>query len=125
MFCHVDVYLRKKDWIALSNLAMTIGFLAVIIRQYNLVMKVYSMFAQIFLVNKQYRLANDFYNKLRNCAHSAQDIVVKMYAYKQMGHCYSRQEKYDEAIVCFKHLIALAWTTNSLEENGATFLCGP
>ena len=121
MFAHVEVYLRKKEFIALSNLGMAIAFLAVMIRQFNVAMKVYSMFGQIFLVNRQYRLANDFYNKLRNCAHSAQDIVVKMYAYKQMGHCFAKQEKYDEAIICFKHLIALAWTTNSPEAESAAY----
>ena len=52
MFVHVDVYMKKKDFTALSNLGMTIAYLAVVIRQYNIVMKVYSMFAQIFLVNK-------------------------------------------------------------------------
>ena len=50
MFVHVDVYLKKKEFVALANLGMTIGFLAILIRQFNLVMKVYSMFAQIFLV---------------------------------------------------------------------------
>lgn len=121
MFTHVDAYMKKKEYLALSNLGMTIGFLGVILRQYNFVMKVYSMFAQIFMVYGQYKLALDFYNRLRNCAHTAKDIVVKMYSYKQMGHCYGKQEKYDEAIVCFKHLLALAWTTSSLEAEQAAY----
>ena len=121
LFAHVDVYLKKKEYIALANLGVAVAFLAVLIRQFTVALKVYSMFAQVFLVNRQYRLANDFYNKLRNCAHSAQDIVVKMYAYKQLGHCYGKQEKYDEAIICFKHLIALAWITDSREAESAAY----
>ena len=38
-----------------------------------------------------------------------------------MGYCYSKQEKYDEAIICFKHLIALAWTTDSAEAESAAY----
>ena len=50
MFTHVDHFMKKKEYCALANLGMTIGFLGVILRQYNFVMKAYSMFAQIFMV---------------------------------------------------------------------------
>ena len=74
--------MKKKDYAAISNIGMTIGFLGVILRQYNFVMKVYSMFAQVFMVYGQYKLALDFYNRLRNCSHTAKDIIVKLYSYK-------------------------------------------
>ena len=79
------------------------------------------MFGQIFMVYGQYKLANDFYHRLRNCSHTAQDIVVKMYSYKQMGYCYSKLEKFDEAIVCFKHFLSLAWTTDSFDAEHAAY----
>jgi len=56
----------------------------------------------MYLVMKQFKWALDFYNKMRNCAHTAQDMVAKMYSYKQMGHCYAKMQMYSQAITCFK-----------------------
>ena len=67
----------------------------------------------MLLTAKKYRLALELYFKLRNCAHTHHDVVSKMYAYKQMGFCFSKLEKYENAIICFKYMLALAWTCKS------------
>ena len=79
----------------LANVVNVLAFLAVVMKEFILAMKVYSLAAQMYLVLKHYRFALDFYNKLRNCAHTAQDLIVKMYAYKQMGHCYAKMKMYN------------------------------
>ena len=55
------------------------------------------------------------YSKLRNCATTHRDVIMKMFALKQMGHVFSKLEKYENAILCFKNLLALAWTSKSTE----------
>ena len=32
-----------------------------------------------------------------------------------MGHCFGKLEKYENAIICFKFMLTLAWTTKSTE----------
>ena len=32
-----------------------------------------------------------------------------------MAHCFSKMEKYENAIICFKYMLALAWTCKSIE----------
>jgi tetratricopeptide (TPR) repeat protein len=73
------------------------------------------MFGQMLLAAKNYRLALELYRKLRNCSHTHKDIIIKMFAYKQMGHCFAKLEKYENALICFKFMLALAWATKSTE----------
>ena len=55
------------------------------------------------------------YCKLRNCATTHRDVITKMFALKQMGHVFSKLEKYENALLCYKNLLALAWTSRSTE----------
>ena len=32
-----------------------------------------------------------------------------------MGYCFSKMEKYENAIICFKYMLALAWACKSIE----------
>ena len=32
-----------------------------------------------------------------------------------MGYCFSKVEKYENAIICFKYMLALSWTCKSIE----------
>ena len=61
------------------------------------------------------------YNKMRNCAHTDKDSVTKMFAYKQMGYAFCQLEKYESAIISFKHMLALAWTIKSCEGELAAY----
>ena len=78
------------------------------------------MFAQMLLVAKKPNLAIQMYNKLRCCAHTDKDAVAKMFAYKQMGYVYCSLEKYESAIIAFKHMLAIAWAIKSVE--GSIFI---
>jgi hypothetical protein len=69
----------------------------------------------MLLTAKHFRLALEMFRKLRNCAHSHRDIIIKMFALKQMGHCFGKLEKYTNAIICFKYMLSLAWTVKSNE----------
>ena len=64
---------------------------------------------------KRYPLALELFRKLRNCAHTHRDIISKIYALKQMGLCFGKLEKHESAAICYKYLLALAWTCDSLE----------
>ena len=75
----------------------------------------------MLLVAKKGQLAILMYNKLRACAHTDNDAVTKMYAYKQMGYTYCFMEKYESAIIAFKHLLGLAWTIKSPEGELAAY----
>ena len=75
----------------------------------------------MLLTAKKFTLALDMYRKLRNCAHTHKDIITKMFAYRQMAFCFFKVEKYEDAIICYKHLLALAWTTKSFEAELAAY----
>ena len=59
---------------------------------------------------KRYELAFELYNKLRSCAHTNQDIITIAYALRQMSHCFMKEEKYENALICLKYLLSIAWT---------------
>ena len=61
------------------------------------------------------------YEKLRCCAHTDKDAISKMFAYKQMGYTYSHMEKYDSAMICFKFMLAIAWTIKSRDGEFAAY----
>ena len=42
----------------------------------------------MLLANNNAELAEQMYNKLRACAHTDKDAVVKMFAFKQLGYTY-------------------------------------
>lgn len=71
------------------------------------------MFAQMLVAAKSYRLALELYKKLRDCAHTHKDIVTKAFALKQMAFCFAKLEKYDNAIICYKYGLSIAWTIKS------------
>lgn len=80
-----EMYYRERQFVAFYNTGMTVAFIAVQVNHFGLANKVYSMFGQMLLVSRQHSLALEMFSKMRNCAHTAKDIIVKMYAYKQMG----------------------------------------
>ena len=88
LLAHADNYIKNKKFVALYNAGMVIAFLCIKVQHFALACKVYSLFAQILLVNRKTELAIEMYNKLRNCAHTNKDIVTKMFAYKQIGYAY-------------------------------------
>ena len=69
----------------------------------------------------QYKLARDLYQKLLNCAHTNKDVITNMFCYKQLAYTNSKMKKYETAILCFKHLLALAWTCRSPESELAAY----
>lgn len=69
----------------------------------------------MLLTAKRYTLALEMYRKLLNCAHTHKDVICKMYTYKQMAFCFQKIEKYENAVICYKYMLALAWTCKSME----------
>ena len=59
---------------------------------------------------KQYELALQCYEKLRDCAHTFKDIITKAYALRQMSACFMKLEKHDNSVICLKYVLAIAWT---------------
>ena len=121
LLAHSENYYKQKKYIALFNSGMVIAFLCIQINHYALANKVYSMFAQMLLVSNKGELAVNMYNKMRCCAHTDKDSVTKMFAYKQMGYAFCQLEKYESAIIAFKHMLALAWTIKSCEGELAAY----
>ena len=72
-------------------------------------------------MNKHCELAEKMYNKLRQCAHTGKDAVIKMFSYKQLGHCYLKLERYESSVMAFKHMLALAWAIKSSEGEFAAY----
>ena len=72
--------------------------------------KVYSLFGQMLMAAKRYELALECYDKLRNCAHTFQDIITKAFALRQMSYCFIKMEKHENAVVCLKYVLAISWT---------------
>ena len=70
---------------------------------------------------KKYELALELYRKLRNCAHTHQDFVSKMYALHMMAMCFAKLEKYANAVICYKYLLAFAWTGKSRKTEIAVY----
>ena len=75
----------------------------------------------MLLESHKFELALEMYRKLRCCAHTDKDALTKMYAYKQMGCTNSKMTKYDSAVLCFKFMLALAWTLRSPEAELAAY----
>lgn len=69
----------------------------------------------MLLDKKEGDLAENMYNKLLACAHTNQDIMVKMFAYKQLGYTYIQLKRYVSSLMAFKHMLAVAWTIKSCE----------
>lgn len=53
LLAHADNYTKNKKFVALYNAGMVIAFLCVKVQHYALACKVYSLFAQILLVNRK------------------------------------------------------------------------
>ena len=121
IMAHVENYYKQRKYIALFNAGMVLAFICIQIQHYALANKVYSMVAQMLLVSKKSELAIMMYNKLRACAHTDKDAVAKMFAFKQLGYAYCQLEKYESAIIAFKHVLALAWTIKSVEGELAAY----
>ena len=75
----------------------------------------------MLLAAKKYTYALEMYRKLRNCAHTCHDVINKMYALRQMAHTFSRMEKYENACICLKYLLALSWTCKLPEAELAAY----
>lgn len=121
LLAYAENYYKEKEYMGFYNSAMVIAYLCIQMRHFKMAGKVYSLFAQMLLDVKKYELALELYRKLRNCAHTNQDAVTKLYVYKQMAYANSQMKKYESAIICFKHLLALAWTLKSAEAELASY----
>ena len=121
ILAYAENYYKQRKFIALFNTGMVLAFLCIQIQHYALANKVYSMFGQMLLVAKKGPLAVLMYNKLMCCAHTDKDAVSKMFAYKQLGYVYCQMEKYESAIIAFKHMLAIAWTIKSSEGELAAY----
>ena len=64
----------------------------------------------MLMAAKRYDLALDCYDKLRSSAHTFQDVITKAYALRQMSACFIKMEKHENAVVCLKYVLAIAWT---------------
>ena len=113
LLAFAENYYKLGMWIAFYNSGLVIAFICVQTQHYSLAAKVYSLFSTMLVAAKEYRLALYMARKLRNASHTAKDCLMKMYAYKQMGYINSELQRYDSAILCFKHMLALAWTCRS------------
>ena len=69
----------------------------------------------MLLTAKRYELALELYRKLRNCAHTNRDLLSKMFALHMMACCFAKMEKYGDAVICYKYLLAIAWASKSQE----------
>ena len=118
---HAENFFRLKHFVQLYNAGLLIAFLCIMTQHYSLACKVYSLFGQILLSNGKADFAERMYNKLRACAHTAKDTVTKMFAYKQLGYTYIELERYESAMMAFKHMLALAWTLQSFEGEFAAY----
>lgn len=95
--------------------------MCIFVKSYTLGQRIYSTFAQIFLHSKQTILALDFYQKLLNCSNTAKDLIGMMYAYFMLGQVNKMNENYQEAILCYKYALSLAWTVDSVEAEMACY----
>ena len=89
-----DMYFRQRNFTAFYNAGLACAFLAIQIGNFSLANKAYSMFAQMLQAAKVYPLALELFKKLRTCAHTQHDIIVKTFALKQMAFCFAKMEKY-------------------------------
>lgn len=75
----------------------------------------------MLLTAKRYELALKMYKKLRNCAHTHKDIIMKAYGTRQMAYCFKKLERYEHAVTCFKYILAIAWTIKLPEMEFAAY----
>ena len=75
----------------------------------------------MLLAAKKYGLALEMYRKLRNCAHTCHDVISKMFALRQMAHVFSKMEKYENACICLKYMLALSWACKLPEAELAAY----
>jgi len=115
ILAYADSYFKQRLYVAFYNAALTLTFLAIQVSEYSLADKTYSLFGQMLLAAKRYDLALELYRKLRNCAHTHKDIISKMFALHMMAHCFFKMEKYEDAVVAYKYLLALSWASKSQE----------
>lgn len=121
LLAFAENYYKEKEYMGFFNSALVISYLCIMMKHLKIAAKVYSLFAQMLIDAKQFHLAYELYRKMRNTAHTDHDCVTKLYCYKQMAYTNSRMKKYESAILCFKHLLALAWTLKSAEAELATY----
>lgn len=121
LLAYADMYFKQRSYTGFYNAGLTIAFMCIQVSHFSLADKVYSLFGQMLLAAKRYELALEMYQKLRNCAHTHKDIIGKMYALWQMGRCFAELEKYEHAIVSYKYMLALAWTSKSMEAEMAAY----
>ena len=80
LLAYADMYFRQRHYMAFYNAGLTIAYCAIQTNQLQLADKVYSLFGQMLFTAKKYTLALQMYVKLRNCAHTHKDVLVKAYA---------------------------------------------
>ena len=66
-----------------------VAYLGLIKEEYQIVLKTYNLLGHIFMLWKNYSKSKEFFNKLKDTSKMAKDIETMMYAYKQIGYCFS------------------------------------
>lgn len=82
LLAFAEHYFRTRQFVELYNAGLVIAFICIQTHHYTLACKVYSLFGQILLTNDKADLAEKMYNKLRACAHTDRDPVIKLFALK-------------------------------------------
>ena len=49
---------------------------------------------------------------MRDIGYEIHDLKMKVQAYKCLGQLYKDQKEYDNAIICYKKMLMLAWVFN-------------
>ena len=77
--CAEDCY-RNGNHNLLGNVCNITAFIAILMKEYIIALRIYSVAAQMLMMLKQWQLAADMYVRLCNCATTIDmDIKVKMY----------------------------------------------
>lgn len=92
--CAENCY-RNGNHVCLGNICNLLAFIAILMKEYIITLRIYSVAAQMLMMLKQWQLAADMYVRLNNCATTIDiDVKVKMYSYKQLGICFMKLKEY-------------------------------
>ena len=104
----------KKQHIPLVNCTNIIVYLAIYMKEFTLAVKVYSICAEMLMVQEHWIEAAGFFFKVACCVKTAgMSLHAKMYAYKQIAFCNIKTHDYHQALRVLYRLLEMALGSNS------------
>ena len=71
-----------KDKKTIHDLLNRVAYLALVVKELQLAKRTYNLLAHVYLSWKSFKLAMEYFKKLKDCAFMDKDLETKMYAYK-------------------------------------------